>query len=81
MNRAADLYETPIRPLDRSSRIYMAFSPSSMGGYRRPRMRWREFVSSGREAGDRMVELQDRLRRAQVATPDLMAEIVAATAV
>jgi hypothetical protein len=77
MNRAADLYETPIRPLDRSSRIYMAFSPSSMGGYRRPRMGWREFMSSGREAGDRMVELQDRLRRAQVATPDLMAEIVA----
>ena len=32
---------------------------------------------SGRDAGDRLVELQDRLRRAQIVTPDLMAEIVA----
>jgi hypothetical protein len=32
---------------------------------------------SGRDAGGRLVELQDRLRRAQAVTPDLMAEIVA----
>jgi hypothetical protein len=32
---------------------------------------------SGRDAGGRLVELQDRLRRAQAVTPDLMAEMVA----
>jgi len=32
---------------------------------------------SGRDAGGRLVELQDRLRRAPAVTPDLMAEIVA----
>jgi hypothetical protein len=32
---------------------------------------------SGRDAGGRLVDLQDRLRGAQAVTPDLMAEIVA----
>ena len=35
---------------------------------------------SGRDAGGRLVGLQDRLRRAQAVTPDLMAEIAGACA-
>jgi hypothetical protein len=77
MIRTPDLYETPMRSLDRSSRIYMAFSPSCMGGHHGAALYGEGVMFCGRDAGGGLVELQDRLGRAQAVTPDLMEKVVA----